>query len=54
MVTYYAREHSRDWISSDYVNTKDEVLAQTGEIPDTYWLMELLLNNIAQEFAVNI
>jgi GMP synthase-like glutamine amidotransferase len=54
MVTYYAREHSRDWISSDYVNTKDEVLAQTEEIPDTYWLMELLLNNIAQEFAVNI
>jgi len=54
MVTYYAREHSQDWTSDDYVSTKDEVLARTEEIPDTYRLMETLLNNMAQEFAVNI
>ena len=54
MVTYYAREHSQDWTSDDYVSTKDEVLARTEEIPDTYWLMETLLNNMAQKFAVNI
>ena len=54
MVTYYAREHSQDWASDDYVSTKDQVLARTEEIPDTYRLMETLLNNMAQEFAVNI
>ena len=54
MVAYYAREYSQDWTSNDFVSTKDEVLAQTDEIPDTYWLMEILLNNMAQEFAVNI
>jgi len=53
MVTYYAREHSQDWTSDEYVSTKDEVLARTAEIPDTYWLMETLLDNMAQEFAVN-
>ena len=32
---------------------KDKVLARTEEIPDTYWLMETLLNNMEQEFATN-
>ncbi|MGB5746772.1 MAG: type 1 glutamine amidotransferase [Desulfobacterales bacterium] len=54
MVMYYAREHSQDWTRDEYVSTKDEVLARTAKIPDTYWLMETLLNNMAQEFAVNI
>ncbi len=53
MITYYAREHSQDWTSEDYVSTRDEVLARTDEIPDTYWLMEALLNNMAQKFALN-
>lgn len=53
MVTYYAREHSQDWTSDAHISTKDEVLARTKEIPDTYWLMETLLNNIQQEFSVN-
>jgi GMP synthase-like glutamine amidotransferase len=54
MVTYYARKHSQDWTSEDYVSTKDEVLARTEEIPDTYWLMEALLNNMEREFVLNI
>jgi GMP synthase-like glutamine amidotransferase len=53
MVTYYAREHSQEWTSDDYVSTNDEVLARTEEIPDTYWLMETLLNNMEQEFTAN-
>ncbi len=53
MVTYFAREHSQDWTSDAHISTKDEVLARTKEIPDTYWLMETLLNNIQQEFSVN-
>jgi GMP synthase-like glutamine amidotransferase len=54
MVMYFAREHSRDWIEDEYVSTNDDVLARTEEIPDTYWLMETLLNNMEQEFAMNI
>ena len=53
MVRYYASAHSQDWVPDDYVSAKDEVLARTEEIPDTYWLMETLLNNIQQEFSVN-
>jgi hypothetical protein len=54
MVTYYAREHSQDWIPDDFVSTRDEVLYRTEEIPDTYWLMDALLNNMTQKFAENI
>ena len=51
MVTYYAREHSQDWVPDNFVSGKDRVLARTEEIPDTYWLMEALLNNMEREFA---
>ena len=53
MVTYYAREHSQDWVPDVYVSAKDQVLTRTEEITDTYWLMETLLNNMEQEFAAN-
>jgi GMP synthase-like glutamine amidotransferase len=52
MVTYYAGEHSQDWVPDRFVSGKDEVLARTQAIPDTYWLMETLLNNMEQEFKV--
>jgi len=51
MVTDYAREHSQDWVPDVFVSDKDKVLAQTKEIPDTYWLMATLLNNMEREFA---
>jgi len=51
MVYYYAAEHSQDWVPDEFVSGKDKVLARTKEIPDTYWLMETLLNNMEQEFA---
>ncbi len=51
MVSYYAREHSQDWLCDDFVNDKDEVLACTDQLPDTYWLMETLLNNMEREFV---
>lgn len=53
MVSYYARKHSQDWVPDQFVGGGDEVLAQTAGIPDTYWLMETLLNNIENEFNVN-
>jgi hypothetical protein len=53
MVRYYAREHSQDWLSDEFVDDKDQVLARTDELPDTYWLMETLLNNMEQEFVLD-
>jgi GMP synthase-like glutamine amidotransferase len=53
MVRYYAREHSQDWVPDEFVTDKEEVLARTKTIPDTYWLMETLLNNMEQEFDQN-
>ena len=51
MVKYYAGEHSQDWVPDMFVSSGDEVLARTDEIPDTYWLMEALLNNMELEFT---
>ena len=51
MVTYYAGERSQDWVSNMYVSDGNEVLTRTEKIPDTYWLMETLLNNIEKKFA---
>jgi GMP synthase-like glutamine amidotransferase len=50
MVKYYAADHSQDWVPDKYVNSGDEVLARTEKLPDTYWLMETLLNNMEREF----
>ena len=54
MVEYYAREHGQDWTRAEHVSTPAEVLERTMQTPDTYWLMESLLNNMEREFAENI
>ena len=51
MVTSYAREHGQDWIANTFVDDKEKVLARTDRLPETYWLMEALLNNMEQEFT---
>ncbi len=51
MVRYYARNHSQDWKSATYVDDGPTVLARTDELPDSYELMQTLLNNIVQEFG---
>ncbi|MDM8543732.1 type 1 glutamine amidotransferase [Desulfococcaceae bacterium HSG9] len=53
MVRYYAREHSQEWLSDQFVFDKYEVLTRTDELPDTYWLMETLLNNIERKFTAD-
>ena len=53
MVTYFAGEHSQDLVPDRFVSGKDEILARTQAIPDTYWLMETLLNNMEQEFKIS-
>jgi len=53
MIRYNAAEHSQDWLPDKYVHSGDEVLARTEAIPDTYWLMEILLNNMEETFTMN-
>ncbi len=51
MVRFYAGNHSQDWVSDTHVHDGATVLARTAELPDSYELMQTLLNNIAQEFG---
>jgi GMP synthase-like glutamine amidotransferase len=53
MIRYYAAEHRQDWLPEKYVHSGHEVLTRTEALPDTYWLMESLLNNMEKEFAVS-
>jgi GMP synthase-like glutamine amidotransferase len=52
MVAYYAAANSQDWKADEFVSPAEEILARTDKIPDTYWLMEILLNNMSEEFEV--
>ena len=51
MIMYFAQNRGHEWVPDLFVGAKDEVVAQTKAISDTYWLMEILLNNMALEFA---
>jgi GMP synthase-like glutamine amidotransferase len=52
MVAYYAAENRQDWKADEFVSPAEEILARTDKIPDTYWLMEILLNNMVAEFGM--
>jgi GMP synthase-like glutamine amidotransferase len=51
MIRYFAREHSDDWKPDLFVGGKEKVLAETEKVPDTYWLMEALLDNIQKAYV---
>lgn len=51
MVQYFANEHGDDWQKGPYVAGKASVLSRCTQIPETYWLMELLLENMDHEFG---
>lgn len=53
MVQQFAREWGDEWQKGPFVAGKEAVLAQTEEIPDTYWLMTTLLNNMVREFGTS-
>ncbi len=50
-VRYFANEYGHEWRKDRYVAGKDAVLSQSGQITDTYWLMERLLDNMQREFG---
>ena len=51
MVKFYAGQYGHEWVPGPFVIGKADVLAQTEQIPDTYWLMEKLLDNMDRKFA---
>ena len=51
LVAFFAAEYGHEWKQSPFVGDKETVLAQTEQIPDTYWLMEALLENMDKEFG---
>jgi GMP synthase-like glutamine amidotransferase len=51
MVRHAAQEYGQDWVPELFVSGRDAVLTETLKMPDTYWLMEALLNNMEQAFA---
>lgn len=51
LVNYFSQEYGHEWVSGLFVSGKESVLSQTQQIPETYWLMEALLDNMDREFG---
>ena len=51
LIQYFAIEYGNEWQKSQYVSGKEAVLSKSGQIPKTYWLMEMLLDNMDHEFG---
>jgi len=51
MVRFFAKEYGHEWKRDRYVAGKEAVLSKSDQIPGTYWLMELLLDNMDREFG---
>jgi len=50
MVTRFANSEGHLWKKDRFVAGKDAVLVETDKMPDTYWLMRTMLDNIAWRF----
>ncbi|MCU0579175.1 MAG: type 1 glutamine amidotransferase [Desulfobacterota bacterium] len=48
MVGHFAREFSAAWTPGPFVAGPGPILSQTETVPDTYWLMEKILDNMAR------
>jgi GMP synthase-like glutamine amidotransferase len=51
MVRSFARDYGHEWKKDKYVAGKEAVLSASDKIPETYWLMEQLLDNMEREFG---
>ena len=51
LIRYFAIEDGHEWQKDRYVAGKEAVLSKSGQIRDTYWLMEMLLDNMDREFG---
>lgn len=51
LIQYFANDYGHEWQKNQYVSGKEAVLSKTKQIPETYRLMEMLLNNMDREFG---
>jgi GMP synthase-like glutamine amidotransferase len=51
IVRFFAKEYGHEWEKDRYVAGKEAVLSKSDEIPETYWLMAQLLDNMEREFG---
>jgi GMP synthase-like glutamine amidotransferase len=51
MVRHFAREEGHEWQPGPFVTAQETVLTQTETLPDTYWLMATLLDNMEKQFV---
>ncbi len=50
MADGYAKKYGHRWRKGKFVPGRETVLKQTETIPDTYWLMAAILDNMVREF----
>jgi GMP synthase-like glutamine amidotransferase len=48
MVGQFTREFGAEWQPGPFVAGREPILSQTGTVPDTYWLMEKILDNMTR------
>ena len=53
MVRHYAQEFGSDWPPGPFVAGKGKTLTQTESLPDTYGLMEKILDNMVKAFGLD-
>lgn len=51
LVKYFAQESGDEWKEAPFVAGQKTVLAQTEHLPETYWLMATLLDNMDRQFV---
>jgi len=51
LIQYFATDYGHEWQKDQYVAGREAVLSKSVQIPETYWLMELLLDNMDREFG---
>jgi GMP synthase (glutamine-hydrolysing) len=51
LINYFAINDGHEWQKDQYVAGKEAVLSKSEQISETYWLMELLLDNMDREFG---
>ncbi len=52
MVKRFSDDEGGEWTPDLFVDGRDKVLAKTDLLPDTYWLMGMLLDNMEAEFGL--
>lgn len=51
LIRTFIEEYGHEWTPGAYVRPLEEIRAQTNRLPETYWLMEALLDNLVREFG---